>query len=146
VHFTSQQIQGKVDSLSMRSQGKPKLANDGIPDNVPSDLQGTFRLQSGVLSFSQLDFEVPGTRVDLAGDYSLDGNKFDFHGNARMDAKLSHMVTGWKSVLLKPVDPFFSKNGAGAEVPIKITGTKSEPHIGWDRGHKEEKSNSSGSR
>lgn len=145
-HFTSEKIQGKIDSLSMRSQGKPKLANDGIPDNVPSDLQGTFALLNGVLSFSRLNFDVPGTGVALTGDYSLDGNEFNFHGTARMDAKLSQMVTGWKSVVLKPVDPFFSKNGAGTEVPIKISGTKSEPHIGWDRGHKDDKAKVSASR
>jgi hypothetical protein len=83
-------------------------------------------------------FEVPGTKVDMTGQYALDGNTFDFYGKVRLEAKLSHMVTGWKSVLLKPVDPFFKKDGAGTEVPIKITGTKSEPHIGLDFGHKDE--------
>ncbi len=53
-----------------------------------------------------------------------------------MQAKLSHMVTGWKSVLLKPVDPFFSKNGAGTDLPVKVTGTRAEPHVGLDFGHK----------
>jgi hypothetical protein len=93
-----------------------------------------------LLSFSQLQFRVPGTRVNLTGTYSLDGNEFDFHGKARMDAKLSQMMTGWKSVLLKPVDPFFNKDGAGTEVPVAITGTKSEPHFGVDFGHKDEAS------
>jgi AsmA-like C-terminal region len=134
-HFSNEKIQTKVDALSMRSQGKPKLANDGMSGNIQSDLQGVFRLQSGILSFSHLDFQVPGTRVDMTGEYSLDGNTFDFHGTARMDAKLSQMVTGWKSILLKPVDPFFKKNGAGTEVPFKITGTKSEPRFGLDLGH-----------
>ena len=135
-HFSNSKIQDKVDALSMRSQGKPKLAKDNIPDNVHSNLDGTFRLDDGLIQFSKLQFQVPGTQVNLTGKYSLDGNQFDFHGKARMDAKLSHMVTGWKSVLLKPVDPFFSKNGAGTEIPIKITGTKSEPHFGPDFGHK----------
>lgn len=72
----------------------------------------------------------------MTGQYTLDGNTFDFYGKVRLDAELSHMVTGWKSVLLKPVDPFFKRNGAGTEVPIKITGTKSEPRIGLDFGHK----------
>jgi hypothetical protein len=136
VHFTSEKIQRKIDMLSMRSQGKPKLAEDNIPDNVHSDMQGTFSLVNELLSFSQLQFRVPGTRVNLSGTYSLDGNEFDFHGTARMDAKLSQMVTGWKSVLLKPVDPFFSKNGAGTEIPVAITGTKSEPRLGLDFGQK----------
>ncbi len=137
-HFTNESIQGKVDALSMRSQGKPKLAKDDIPDNVQSDLTGTFALNLGFLSFSQLEFQVPGTRVDLTGIYSLDGNEFDFHGKARMDAKISQMVTGWKAILLKPADPFFSKNGAGTEIPVKITGTKSEPHFGTDFHHKDD--------
>ncbi len=137
-HFTNDKIQGKVDAISMRSQGKPKLAKDNIPDNVRSDMAGSFTLTNGLLSFSQLSFQVPGTHVKLSGTYSLDGNQFDFHGKAFMDAKLSQMVTGWKSILLKPADPFFSKDGAGTEVPFKITGTKSEPHFGTDFGHKDE--------
>jgi hypothetical protein len=140
-HFANDKIQSKVDALSMRSQGKPKLAEDDIPDNVQSDLHGVFKLQNGVIDFSQLQFEVPGTQVNLTGQYSLDGNQFDFHGKARMNAKLSQMVTGWKAILLKPADPFFSKDGAGTELPVKVTGTKSEPHFGADFGHKDNQEN-----
>jgi hypothetical protein len=140
-HFTNEKIQGKVDALSMRSQGAPKLAQDNVLDNVRSDLKGTFALANGLISFSQLEFLVPGTRVNLTGTYCLDGNQFDFHGKARLDAKLSHMVTGWKSILLKPADPFFSKNGAGTELPVKVTRTNSEPHFGSDFGHKDEGKN-----
>jgi hypothetical protein len=136
-HFSNDKIQGKIDAISMRSQGKPKLAQDNIPDNIPSEMKGTFSLAEGTITFSQLQFHVPGTQVDLTGLYSLDGNQFDFHGKARLDAKLSQMVTGWKSILLKPADPFFSKHGAGTEIPVKITGTKSEPHFGADFGHKD---------
>jgi len=78
---------------------------------------------------------VPGTRVDMTRDYSLDGQTLDFRGTARLEAKISQMTTGWKSIFLKPVDPFFSKNGAGTEVPIRITGTQSEPQFGLDFGH-----------
>jgi len=134
-HFTNEKIQSKLDVLSMRGQGRPKEVKGDIPD-VPSLMSGTYNLSNGLLSFSKLHFQIPGTRVDLSGKYSLDGFQFDFRGNARMDAKLSRMVTGWKSVLLKPVDPFFSKNGAATEIPVKVTGTKSEPHFGVDFGHK----------
>ena len=137
-HFTKAKIQSKLDALSLRSQGKLKLAHqnagDNIVDNVPSDLSGVFNLKSGILSFSQLHFHVPGTSVDMTGEYGLDGKTFDFHGKARLDARLSHMVSGWKSVVLKPVDPFFSKHGQ-TEIPVKITGTESEPHFGLDFGH-----------
>ncbi len=131
-HFSNEKIQGKIDTLSLRSSGKPKLAQDGIEMNVPSDLEGTFKMTQGILSFSFLHFQIPGTHADMTGQYSLDGNTFDFHGTLKLDAKLSQMTTGWKSILLRPVDPFFHKNGAGTEVPFKIDGTKSEPHFGLD--------------
>ena len=134
-HFTNEKIQSRVDALSMRGQGRPKEAKGDVPD-VVSEMAGTYRLADGLLSFSKLHFQMPGTHVDLSGKYSLDGNQFDFHGKARMDAKLSHMVTGWKSTLLKPIDPFFSKDGVGTEIPVKVTGTKSAPHFGLDFGHK----------
>lgn len=136
-HFTNEGIQGKIDALSMRSQGKPKQIHESGAESAQSDLKGTFKLSSGMISLSELEFAIPGTKVNLIGTYSLDGNEFDFRGKARFDAKLSHMVTGWKSILLKPADPFLSKNGAGTEIPVKITGTKSEPHFGFDFGHKD---------
>ena len=71
--------------------------------------------------------------MNLSGVYSLDGNEFDFDGKVRTNAKLSQMVASrWKSILLKPVDPFFHKNGAGAEIPVKVTGTKGAPKFGLD--------------
>ena len=135
-HFTNEKVQGKLDSLSVRSQ-RHKRSPEPRQTDVPTDLQGDFTLRDGLLSFSALHFVIPGTQVNITGNYSLDGREFNFHGKARLDAKLSQMTTGWKSVLLKPVDPFFSKHGAGTEVPVKITGTESEPHFGLDFHHKE---------
>src|ERR1700674_1523579 len=125
----------------MRSRGNAKLAQDNIPDNVQSGVRSTFGLTNGLISFSQPEFRVPGTQVNLTGTSSLDGNQIDFHGKARLDATLSTTVRGWKSILLKPADPFFSKTGAGTELPVKVTGIKSEPHCGSDFGHKDESKN-----
>lgn len=136
--FSSAKIQTKINALSLRSSGHPKLVKDAAERAVNSDLEGVFNLQNGLLSFSLLHFKIPGTHADMDGQYSLDGKTFDFHGTLKLDAKLSQMTTGWKSILLKPVDPFFHKNGAGTEVPFKITGTKDEPHFGLDFGHKDD--------
>jgi hypothetical protein len=136
--FTNEKVQTRINSLSLRSRGEPKLAEQAAEITVSSDLQGKFTLRDGVLAFSLLHFKVPGTHADLDGEYSLDGNKFDFHGILKLDAKLSQMTTGWKSILLKPVDPFFHKSGAGTQVPFKITGTKAEPHFGLDFHHDED--------
>ncbi len=135
--FSNEKLQTKIDALSLRSSGRPKLVRDAALIVVPSNIQGQFSLSDGILSFPSLRFQVPGTNALMSGRYSLDGRTFDFHGNLRFEAKLSQMTTGWKSLLLKPVDPFFHKHGAGTELPFKIAGTKSAPHFGLDFGHKD---------
>lgn len=139
IHFTNPEVEDKVDMLSLRAQGDPKDAKPGAAD-VHSQMQGKFVMGEGKLRFSNLLYTLPGGTVQLSGVYSLDGKEFDFTGKVRTEAKLSQMVaTKWKSWLLKPVDPFFSKNGAGTEVPVKITGTKGAPKFGLDFGHKDKK-------
>jgi hypothetical protein len=136
IHFTNPDVEDKVDMLSLRAQGDPKAAKPGAED-VHSQMVGQFVLAGGKLSFSKLDYALPGATVALTGEYSLDGERFEFEGKMRTDAKVSQMVASrWKSILLKPVDPFFKKNGAGAEIPVKISGTRSAPKFGLDLGHK----------
>jgi hypothetical protein len=47
------------------------------------------------------------------------------------------VASRWKSWMLKVADPFFHKNGAGAEIPVKVTGTNTSPKFGLDIGHKD---------
>ena len=136
-HFNNSKLQDKIDALSRRSRGKLKPAKDSTPD-VQSKLSSTFQLKNALLSFSQLKFQVPGTRVNLTGTYDLNARQFDFHGQALFDAKLSQMVGGWKSILLKPVDPFFHKHGAGTDLPVKITGDRYALHFGPDFFHRDD--------
>lgn len=138
--FSNDKVQARVDELSLRSQGKAgeaKQIDKQNPESIQSHMKGQFELANNKLTFSSLDYNVPGADIGLEGVYSLDGNEFDFHGKARLKAKVSQLMTGWKSILLKPADPFFAKHGAGTEVPIKITGTRSEPKFGLDFGHKD---------
>jgi hypothetical protein len=139
IHFTNPEMEDKVDMLSLRAQGDPKAAKPGAVD-VHSKMVGQFVMANGKLNFSKLDYSLPGASIALSGVYSLNGDQFEFAGKVRTDAKLSGMVASkWKSLLLKPVDPFFHKNGAGAEIPVKISGTKSAPKFGLDLGHKDKK-------
>jgi hypothetical protein len=135
-HFTSPDVQDKIDELSLRGQGEAKEAKENaknnISANVASDMQGNFILDQDRVTITGLRYSVPSALIALNGTYSLKSDQVDFHGTARLQAKVSQMVTGWKSLLLKPVDPFFSKNGAGTEVPIAITGTRSDLHFGLD--------------
>jgi len=127
--FKNPVIQQKVETLSRRSRGITD--DDEKPDErIVSDLKGIFALNHGVASFQDLSFIVPGAQVQLAGKYGLKDQSLDFAGELRMQAKLSQTQTGIKSLLLKVVDPFFHKKGAGAVVPIKITGTRTNPQFG----------------
>jgi hypothetical protein len=142
--FSNDKIQSKVDELSLRSQNRAKEAkkiDKQNPDAIESQMKGQFELGNSKLTFSSLEYKVPGADISLNGMYTLDGDQFDFSGKARLKAKVSQLTTGFKSLLLKPVDPFFSKNGAGTEVPIKITGTRSEPKFGLDFHHKDKDDN-----
>lgn len=131
--FTDPKVQDKIDQLSLRAQGEPEKANQNAAQaNIASDLKANFTLRNRRLTITGLHYNVPGADIAMNGTYTLNSNQVDFHGVARLDAKVSQMVTGWKSLLLKPVDPFFSKNGAGTQVPISITGTRNDLHFGLD--------------
>jgi hypothetical protein len=138
IHFTNPDVEDKVDMLSLRAQGDPKDAKPGAED-VQSQMVGQFVMADRKISFSKLDYAMPGATVTLTGDYTLDGERFEFEGKLRTNAKVSQMVVSkWKSILLKPVDPFFKKNGAGAEIPVKISGTRTAPKFGMNLHHKDD--------
>ena len=140
IHFTNPEVQDKVDMLSLRAEGHPKEAKPGAED-VSSYMTGKFLMGSGKLTLEDLQYTLPGATVQLAGVYTLDGKKFDFTGKVRTQAKLSQMVASrWKSWGLKVADPFFHKHGAGAEIPVKVTGTNTAPKFGLNIGHKDKKS------
>jgi len=137
IHFTNPQVQDKVDMMSLRAQGKPKEARPGAKD-VKSRMNGAFSLNEGVLQFSNLAYVLPGAQVNLDGIYSLDGQQFDFHGKVLTEVSLSEMVDSrLLSFLLRAASPFFRRKGGGAEIPVRISGTRSEPKFGLDvlRGH-----------
>jgi len=126
-HFSKLNVQEKVNDLSHRGRGDPQRPDD---DNVASNFRGQFRLDRGEMTFRSLHFDVPGVHVALNGTYGLLDQQLDLHGTATLQAKLSQTTTGWKSVLLKAVDPFFKKKNAGAVLPIHISGTSTSPHFG----------------
>ena len=77
-----------------------------------------------------MDGEMPGALVLMNGVYSMDGNVFEFKGHVRTEATASQMVGGWKGLLLSPLDRFLKKDGAGLELPIGISGTTGDVHLG----------------
>jgi hypothetical protein len=133
-HFLKSTIQDKIDELSRRAQGKPKSMEI---DEVVHRMAGTFKMEDQVITFTNLSFAVPGSGVDLAGNYDIDKDVIDFHGTLKLDAKISETLSGWKRWLAKPIDPFFSKNGAGTFLKIQVVGSSKEPKFGKEKGSKD---------
>ena len=127
--FSDLDVQGKIDELSHRSRGR---ASDQ-PQHITSRFSGTFSLGHGTLALSDASFDVPGSIVRLSGDYGLLPQTLDFTGTLFMDASVSQTTRGLKRVLLKIVDPLFKRDGGGSAIPIRITGTRTNPSFGLDR-------------
>ena len=130
--FLKSTVQDQIDTMSRRAQGQP---NNKEIDEVVSAMGGTFVLDDQVMTFSSVSFSVPGSGVDLKGTYDLGNDVLDFHGTLRLDAKISQTMSGWKRWLLKPIDPFFSKDGSGTLLKIQVVGSKDQPKFGRDRGN-----------
>ena len=131
--FLRANIQDQIDQLSRRGQGQPR--NQDI-DEVFANMAGSFRLEDQVMTFRSLSFDVPGARVAMAGNYNLGAEAVDFHGTLKLQAKLSKTMTGWKRFVLKPMDPFFAKNGAGTFLRIQVEGSSHQPKFGLDHSGK----------
>jgi hypothetical protein len=128
-------MQTQLDSMSMRAQGKPKLANAQEAEVVGSWVSGKFSLANAVLDVSELNFKMPGAQAEMNGQVQLVGSTFEFRGKVRTEATVSQMTTGWKSLLARPFDKLLKKNGAGVELPIKVTGSRSTYDLRLDFPH-----------
>jgi len=127
--FENPDTQEKLDALSRRGQGQP--GNPAVSD-VFSDLRGGLQLRAAQASFSSLEFRVPGALVSLRGSYGLRTETIDLRGHLQLASRLSHTTTGVKSALLRLLDPLFKDGLGGSILPIKITGSRSNPSFGLD--------------
>lgn len=127
--FSEGGLQAKMNELSQKAQGE--AGSGKPPDRVASGFAGRFVMKNGVIRFSNLSFAVPGARVNLTGTYAIKSEALDFRGTVRMDAKLSELTTGFKSVLLKAVDPLVRRKDVTV-IPITVTGNAEQPKFGLD--------------
>ena len=129
--FASDSVQGKVDELSRRAQGRP--TDEGVA-RVPSTIHAGFTMARGTISLNNIAYSVDGATVDLAGAYALESGVLDFTGTVRLAASASETQTGHRHFLLRPFDPLFRKGGAGTRLAVRILGTVDQPKIGLDLG------------
>ena len=74
------------------------------------------------------------TEVSLDGTYSLLDEQMNLHGKLRMQATVSKAIGGFRSIFIRPFDFVFRKEGAGAVIPIKISGPRTAPKFGIEAG------------
>lgn len=122
--FRIPEMQQKMERLSGRARGDIASENTGV--SVLSKMEGGFIIRNGVLQLSDFSFSIPGGTVVLDGQYLLREDQLYLKGHLLMEARLSETASGFKSLVLKLVDPFFRANGK-TDIPVRITGSKDKP-------------------
>ena len=122
--FSQSTTEEKVDELSARAMGR-KRDIAGTP--VAVQMGSRVDLRDEIATLSDAFFAVPGAIARGGGTYNLHNEAIDLDGKLAMHASLSQAATGVKSILAIPLDPFFKKQGAGAVVPVRMTGTYVHP-------------------
>lgn len=138
--LTNLETEKSLTAFSARAQGAGSGQGDaGDPDTAGADaissLQGQVKIRNGILSTHRLTFQVPGATADLQGTFAFHTGAVHLTGQLKMDADISHAATGFKSVLLKPLAPFFKRKNAGAAVQIAVTGIPHQYHVSQDVFH-----------
>jgi len=130
--LTNRSTEQKLSDFSQRAQGAKPTEQPAPEDRVAggtaevfSSLKGPAKIRDGIVSTQRLNFRVPGADVNVNGTFSLHDGTVHMLGDVSMQSDISHTTTGVKSMLLKPLIPFFKKHNAGAKIPIAITGS---PH------------------
>jgi AsmA-like C-terminal region len=118
--FTDITTERDLTAFSQRARDVKKKED---PPAVLSNIVATVSVLKGIAHMSPLVIQIPGAAVRLDGDFNLEDQNVHMTGELRTHSDISHLTTGLKALLLKPLAPFFKKNGAGAVVPIAITGT-----------------------
>jgi hypothetical protein len=125
--FTKRATESKLAQLSARARGEKKVNVTNGSEAVPAEIKSDVKLDAGIATLSEALFTVPGAIARGGGTYNLSNEAIDLRGKLAMRATLSKAAGGIKSLILMPLDPFFKKDGAGAIVPVRITGTYSHP-------------------
>ena len=129
--FLRSRIQEKIDALSHQQHEKTKKEDISAIVHLMS---GELEVAEEALTFRTLAFAIPGAVINIGGVFDMAADKLDFHGALMLDAKVSETQSGWKRWVLKAVDPFFSKRGAGTFLHIKVVGSAADPQFGLDPG------------
>jgi len=115
------------------AKGDSPAGRDG---DALSSISGPASIRDEVVATNGLKFKVPGAEANLKGTFAIHTCTVHLAGDLKMDTDISHTTTGFKSLLLKPLAPFFMKKNAGAMIPIAVMGTPGTYKVQQDLGRK----------
>jgi hypothetical protein len=128
--FTDTATERNLSAFSQRAEGIKAGEDPRAQPAVLPNVAATVSVRNGMAQMSPLMVHMPGAAVRLNGAFDLQKQNVRLTGDLRMQSDVSHVTTGLKAILLKPLAPFFKKDGAGAVVPIAITGTPHHYKVG----------------
>ena len=129
--FTNPKVQSPVNRLAQSARGETKKQQDVNPETVLSNLKGHVSANGGIAKLSKISFTEPGTVAEIEGTYNLIDHRVNLRGVFHTSGKLADTTSGFKSVVLKALAPFFKKESVTV-VPFVITGTSSGPSFALD--------------
>jgi hypothetical protein len=127
----SYRAQDKKEPDAPKDSSQRESATDAL-----SSMSGPASIRDEIVTTSGVLFQVPGAEANLKGTFVIHTRAVHLTGDLRMHSDISHTATGFKSLLLKPLAPFFRKQHAGAVVPIAVIGTPGKYQVVQDLGHK----------
>lgn len=128
--MTNGAIERKLTDFSKRVQAPVPNGDPSSQQDVLSSIVGPATVRKGIAHSNALNFAFPGASGQVQGDFNLRNQQVNMTGKLAMDSDISHVTTGFKSLLLKPLAPFFRHKRKGAIVPIAVTGRPGQYKIG----------------
>jgi len=115
----------KIAILASIASGTRVRLEDVVTEGIPG-------IDSRDMEFVRREF---GYVIKLLGIARFHDEAVHLTGNLKMDTDISHTSTGFKSLLLKPLAPFFKKKNAGAVIPIAVTGLPGKYKVSQNLAH-----------
>ena len=121
-----------MNAFSSRVRKDPQRIAKEDPPLITANAWSHTHFLDGIAYFPDVHVALPGAQALLQGTFNMIDTRIHLKGKVLLQQDISHIATGWKSMLLKPLSPFFRHKGAGTVVSIAVTGTSRYPKLGLD--------------